>query len=63
MLLREKIDAWYERHSGLTALIFLAVFATVLACVPGDMRKLALKWRRVRVLRNVNASVVEATQA
>jgi hypothetical protein len=43
MRLRDKIDAWYERHEGLTALIYLAVCAIALACVPEIWRHAALK--------------------
>lgn len=42
MRLRDKIDAWYERHSDLTALIVLAVIVTVLARVPEVWRHVAL---------------------
>ena len=38
MSLGEKIDAWYEGHEGLTALIVLAILAGIVACVPGAWR-------------------------
>jgi len=38
MRLRDKIDAWYESHQGLTALIVVAVVAVILACLPEGAR-------------------------